>query len=311
MDTPAPSPPVDRPLLALAFSLAASLGFTGMGVCVKSLHGAVGTPETVFVRGLVGGVVGLVVHLVTRRPLRTTAPGVMLLRTLVGTLSLLCYYGAIQGAANQGSGAVSEGALATANLLLKTAPVWVALGAGFLLGERAGTRTWVALAVGLAGATIALLGDVDGSGGRGTVVLGLLSGVCAAGAYLAVRRLAASEDPLTVVTLFSLGVAVLMTPFVVYRGKAVPDSRSLLLLLGVSSCGTVAQVLMTNAYRHSKAAIVAVSGLAEVAFTVVAAVVLFGERPTVATFTGGGLAVLAGLVATWPSKGPAVTSPRP
>jgi drug/metabolite transporter (DMT)-like permease len=59
---------------------------------------------------------------------------------------------------------------------------------------------------------------------------------------------------------------------------------------------------MTNAYRYSKAAIVAVSGLTEVAFTVAAAILIFGERPTLATFAGGGLAVLAGLVATWPAK---------
>jgi S-adenosylmethionine uptake transporter len=293
------APPADRPLLAFAFSLAASLGFTGMGVCLRALPASVGTPETVFARGVIGGLLGLLVHLVMRRPLRTTAPGVLVIRTIVGTLSLFCYYGAVKGL-TWGEDAPA-GALATANLLLKTAPVWVALGAGFLLGERAGTRTWVALVVGVTGASIALF-KRDASTAQGVVVLGLLAGVFAAGAYLAVRRLAASEDPLTVVTLFSVGVAVIMGPVVLVRWRPIPDSRSLLLLLGVSLCGTLAQVLMTHAYRHSKAAIVAVSGLAEVAFTVAAAMVFFGERPPVATFVGGGLAVFAGLVATWPRR---------
>jgi len=294
--------PSDRPLLALAFSLAASLGFAGMGVCVRALGPSVGSFEAVFVRGLLGAVTGVAIHLALGRSLRITAPGVMVLRTIAGTLSLCCYYGTIKRGA---------GALATANLLLKTAPVWVALGASFLLGERASGRTWIALAVGLAGAVIVLVGPTQ-SADRGVVALGLCSGVCAAGAYLAVRRLAASEDPLTVVTLFSIGVAVFMAPVVLVEAlrapPRVPGARELLLLAGVSACGTVAQVLMTHAYRHSKAAIVAVSGLAEVAFTVVAAIAIFGERPGPWTFVGGGLAVLAGVVATWPQASAASTA---
>src|SRR5581483_7545863 len=195
----------ERPLLAFAFSLAASLAFTGMSVSVRALGPAVGTPETVFFRGLAGGLLGAVIHLVARRPLHVSAPGVMLLRIITGTLSLLCYYGAIESG--------DRAALATANLLLKTAPVWVALGASFLLGERAGSRTWLALAVGLAGAALALLGPT-GSADRSAVILGVLSGICAAGAYLSVRKLASSEDPLTVVTLFSCGIAVVLAPVV-------------------------------------------------------------------------------------------------
>ena len=132
--------------------------------------------------------------------------------------------------------------------------------------------------------------------------LGLLSGVCAAVAYLSVRRLATGEDPLSVVTLFSLGLATLMAPYVVVRWKPIPDQRSFALLAGVAFCGTTAQILMTHAYRHGRASIVAVSGLAEVAFAVAASIIIFGEPISATTFAGGGLAVLAGLVATWPSS---------
>jgi S-adenosylmethionine uptake transporter len=293
----------ERTTLALLFSLAASVFFAGMGVCVRALGPSVGIPETVFFRGFVGGVAGLLVHLVLRIPLRTSAPGVLLIRTITGTLSLFCYYGAIEGIGSQ------AGTLATANLLLKTAPVWVALGAGFLLGEKTGARTWVALAVGVAGATLALLGPTGPAGGRESVGLGLLSGLFAAGAYLAVRKLAVSEDPFSVVTLFSLGVAAIMAPIVAWRWRPLPSGQTLELLIGVSACGTVAQVLMTHAYRHGRAAIVAVSGLAEIAFAVAASVVVFHESIHPATFAGGALAVVAGLVATWPTRqveGPAL-----
>ena len=170
-----------------------------------------------------------------------SAPGVLAIRTVAGAFSLSCYYGAIMGGAAPGD----HGALATANLLLKTAPVWVALGAGFVLGERPTTRTWIALAVGVAGATIALLGRVEASVGRSSIVLGTLSGVFAACAYLSVRRLAASEEPLTVVTFFSLGLAFVMAPIVIARGRPLPDRHGWLCLAGVAVFGTAAQLFMT------------------------------------------------------------------
>jgi drug/metabolite transporter (DMT)-like permease len=273
-----------------------------MGAFVKEIGPGVGTAETVFFRGMIGSVIGLLLHLALRRPLRTGSPRVMGLRILTGTLSLFCYYGSIVGLASSG-----KGELATANLLLKTAPVWVALGAGFFLGEPATGRTWIALVVGIAGATVALVGPT-GPAGHGSVVLGLMSGVFAAGAYLAVRKLAAKDEPLAVVTLFSMGVAVLMAPIVAYRfvqNPVWPTPRVFALMTGVALCGTFAQWLMTHAYRHGQAAVVAVAGLAEVGFALLASRFIFLESPSAYAFAGGGLAVLAGLVATWPRRVPA------
>jgi len=289
----------DRPALALAFSLGASAGFAAMGVCVKTIGSEVGTPETVFARGAVGALLGLLLHLVLRVRVRVEAPFVLGLRVLAGTGSLVCYYGAIEGALSGG-----KGELATASMLLKTAPLWVALLAGWLLGEATSRRTWGALGVGLAGMALSLAGP-EGAGGRSGVVLGLLSGIFAAFAYLSVRRLAVREDPLTVVTLFSLGTALLVAPFVFWRfahAPVLPGPRASLLLGGVGLSGTLAQILMTHAYRHGKAAVVALSGLAEVAFNVLAGTLVFGERPSAWALAGSGLAVLAGLCASWPRR---------
>jgi drug/metabolite transporter (DMT)-like permease len=224
----------------------------------------------------------------------------MLARIVAGTLSLTCYYGAIGGLASDGAGE-----LATANLLLKTAPVWVALGSRVFLGERGTPRTWLALVLGIAGAGLALAGGKDVAGGRGTVVLGLLSGVCAASAYLSVRKLAAKEEPLTVVAFFSLGAAVLTAPFAAVHlahAPAPPTSRELGLMVGAGLSGTVAQVLMTHAYRHARATVAAVAGLAEVGFALLASFIIFHESPTTAALAGGGLAVAAGFLASWPAR---------
>jgi S-adenosylmethionine uptake transporter len=294
-----PAPP-ERPLLALAFALGASLGFAAMGAFVRALGHSVGTAETVCARGIVGSIVLLAIHAARRQPIRVSAAYVMGLRIVTGTLSLSCYYGAIEGAFADG-----PGELATANLLLKSAPIWVALGSRVFLGETATRRTWVALAVGIAGTAAALLGPADAPGGRSTVVLGFLSGICAAGAYLSVRKLATREDPLAVVTLFSIGAAVLTAPFAVFHLARAPDwppTSALGPLVGAALSGTLAQVLMTHAYRHARATVVAVAGLAEVGFALAASLFIFGEHPTVLALTGGGLAVVAGFVASWPRR---------
>jgi drug/metabolite transporter (DMT)-like permease len=272
-----------------------------MGVCVKALGGKVGPIETIFFRGLGSSLLGLLAHAALRRPIRTGSQLVLALRILTGALSLFCYYGAIEGVRE------GPGALATAQLLLKTAPVWVALGAGLLLGEPVGRHTWFAVALGIAGAAIVFLGPRQGGAGtHETVVLGLLSGIFAAGAYLAVRKLALADDPLSVVTLFSLGLVVVTGPIVAFRWRPLPDARSALLLFGVAGCGTVAQWFMTYAYKNGRAALVAVVGLAEVAFAVAAGVFFFGERPSWTTFLGGGLAITAGLVATLRAGAPSL-----
>jgi S-adenosylmethionine uptake transporter len=291
--------PPERPARAFAFAIAASLAFAAMGAFVKALGHSVGTAETVCARGIVGSVVLFGLHALIRQPPRLSAWGVMIVRIIAGTLSLTCYYGAISGLASDG-----PGELATANLLLKTAPVWVALGSRVILGERGTPRTWLAVALGIGGAALAFAGGDHVAGGRGTVVLGLLSGVCAAAAYLSVRKLAAKEEPLTVVAYFSLGAAVLSAPFAVVhlRTAAWPGAREIGCLVGAGLAGTLAQVLMTHAYRHARATIAAVAGLAEVGFALLASFIIFGEDPSGLALAGGGLAVAAGFIASWPAR---------
>lgn len=308
MTAPAPAaPPVEtaslppeRPALALAFAFAASVCFAAMGAFVRKIGHTVGTAETVCARGILGSLVLLGIHVVQRRPLRVGAPGIMVLRTLAGTASLFCYYGAIEGAASDG-----PGELATAVLLLKTAPVWVAVGSRAFLGEVATGRTWFALVLGIVGASLAIAKGEGVSGGRGTIMLGLMSGVCAAAAYLSVRKLAAKEEPLTVVAFFSMGAALLTAPFAALhlsRAPAWPDPSALGWLAGAALSGTTAQVLMTHAYRHARATVAAVAGLGEVGFALLAAFLIFHEEPGPWALLGGGLAVIAGFVASWPAR---------
>jgi drug/metabolite transporter (DMT)-like permease len=290
----------DDPKRAFVLILLASASFAGMVASVKALPPEIATVETVFFRGIVGVVVGAAIHLARGLAFRPQAIGVNLVRSTSGGLALLCYYGAVHDHGCE---------IATANLLLKTAPLWVSLLSAPLLGESTGPRTRLALVMGTAGAALTL-GPAPASERLG-VALALASGLFSAGAYLSVRRLAASDHPVSIVTFFTACLTLATGPFAVTAlvRDGVPAPRVLALLVSVGVCGTAGQLFMTNAYRHASAAVVSIGGLAEIGFAAVLSVALFGDRPSLYAGAGGALAVVAGVIATWPAK--AQTRPPP
>jgi drug/metabolite transporter (DMT)-like permease len=282
----------EDPRRALILILLASACFAAMWAgtrALRDLPGSIGPVETVFYRGLVGTILGLGIHAARGIPFRPQAKLVLLVRSATGALALLCTYGAIQSAGCE---------IATANLLLKTAPLWVVLLSRPVLGERPGSRAKAALVVGLAGVALAL-GPSHASERLG-VGLGLLSGVLSASAYLAVRWLTSIDDPTTIVTCFAGFLALATAPIVGVRvaREGLPDGRVLGVLLLIGVAGTSAQLFMTNAFRHASAAAVSISGLAEVGFTALLSLALYHETPTWNAAVGGGLAVAAGVWAT-------------
>src|SRR4051794_20012265 len=120
------SAPTEDPRRALVLILLASASFAGMAAGVKALSPAVGTVETVFFRGLIGLLVGTALHVGRGLTFEPHAKWVIVTRAVTGGAALLCYYGAIHDFGCE---------LGTANLLLKTAPLWVVLLSSRLLGE--------------------------------------------------------------------------------------------------------------------------------------------------------------------------------
>ena len=84
-----------------------------------------------------------------------------------------------------------------------------------------------------------------------------------AGAYISVRKAAASNRPAVIVFWFTLVSSVASSVLVVATGARLPaDVITVLLLVGAGLCATVAQLLMTTAYRDGHVASVAAAGAA-------------------------------------------------
>lgn len=125
----------------------------------------------------------------------------LVLRGFIGWLAISCYVWSTQHLPT-----------GQAVLLQYSHPVFVAMLAPLLLGERPGPLHWPLVLAGLAGLALAIDVVGLGHGGRGgdggaigpAAAIGL-GGACLSGlAYMTVRRIAATEAPLTIVFWFAL-----------------------------------------------------------------------------------------------------------
>ena len=273
--------------------LVASFLFATMGVCVKlaSAHYAPG--EIVFYRGLIGA---LTLAGLTRwrgGSLRTAVPAMHFWRSLsgVGALGLWFY-------------AIAHLPLATAVTLNYMSSVWMALfliGGAVMLGgagTRIDSRLVVTVLVGFAGVAMVLRPTVEHDR-LWPGLVGLLSGMLAALAYLQVTALGRAGEPeYRVVFYFSLG-SVAAGLATMLADTAHPHTPTgLLWLVAVGVLATVAQMMMTRAYSIGRTLVNASLQYLGIAWSFVYGVLVFGDAVRPLALGGMVLIVAAGLAAT-------------
>ncbi|MEK6668144.1 MAG: DMT family transporter [Pseudomonadota bacterium] len=236
----------------------ATVLFACMGVCVKLASEHFGTAAVVGMRGFVGAAMMAAIAWGTGTSLRTSVPRLHLQRGLSGVLALSLWFYCI-----------GHLPLATAVTLNYMSSVWMAV---FLIGQMAWARHQgrdgrqvdprlvAAIAVGFAGVALVLhptlARDQLGAG-----VVGLVSGMLAAVAYVQVTALGRAGEPeVRVVFHFSLMGTVLGAGLGVVEAWAqgTPHADALAdipamawaELIGVGAFATIAQLLMTRAYAR-------------------------------------------------------------
>ncbi len=130
-------------------------------------------------------------------------------------------------------------------------------------------------------------------------LIGLLSGMIAAIAYLQVTALGRVGEPeYRIVFYFSLGSLGAGTLFVLATGTHPHTLRGIGLLLAVGVLATVAQLMMTRAYSTGRTLVNASLQYLGIAWAFAYGVLLFDDRVTALAVSGMLLIVLAGLSAT-------------
>lgn len=184
------------------------------------------------------------------------------------------------------------------------APLLVVIFAAMFLGERIRVYRIGAVALGLAGVLVVLSPrlSVLEQGGAALEALGamlmLMSTVFIALASVFIRKLTLTEQTAAIVFYFSVNCTVLSLITLPW-GWVWPQPGHAALLVAAGLLGGLAQILMTEAYRHAEAAVVAPFEYASMLLALGFGYFVFAEVPTGATLSGAGLVMIAGLIIIW------------
>lgn len=268
--------------------------FATMGVGIKVASVSFNTAELVFYRGLVSVLfMGLVLRAHGTR-LRTPVPWMHAWRSTLGVLSLSAWFYAI-----------AHLPLATAMTLNYMSGVWVAafiVGGALLYGkaERQGPLLLTVLA-GFAGVLMTLRPTLD-QDQLFAGVIGLISGMTAALAYVQVTALGRLGEPAQrTVFYFSLASAVAggagmlfseMTPWAEVSWQA----AAWLIPIGVLA--SLGQWCMTRAYSHGPTLVVANLQYAGIVFAALYSLLLLGDKIALIGWLGMAVIVASGIAAT-------------
>jgi drug/metabolite transporter (DMT)-like permease len=278
-----------------------ALGFSAMSVLVKLACRTLPTGEVVLARAAITLVLSFV--MVRRAGLSSlgTQRGKLVQRGLLGFAALSCYYLSL-----------ARLPLADATTLQNMIPVFTALLAWWILGERVGRGAAIAIGCGVAGVVLVAhpTGDADVLG----VTCALVGAMFSAIAYVTVRQLARTEHPLVIVLYFPLVATPLAIPWAAYHWVW-PDATGWLTLLAIGAATQMGQVFMTMGLAVERAARATSVGYLQICFAIVWQLVVFDVSPSWTTLAGAALIISGTLVvsATAGSAAPPhmPTSPAP
>jgi S-adenosylmethionine uptake transporter len=272
----------------------ASFLFALMAVGIKFASNSFGTFELIFYRGIVSVIFMGVVVRARGASLRTPVPMMHLWRSAIGVLSLGSWFYAI-----------AHLPLATAMTLNYMSGVWVAafiVGGALLYGQsdKQGPLLGTVL-LGFAGVVMTLRPTID-QNQLFAGLIGLLSGMGAALAYMQVTALGKAGEPEErTVFYFSVGTAVVgmvgmlftdVTPWAAVRWQ---DAAWVVPIGILASLG---QWSMTRAYRKGSTLVVASMQYSGIVFAVIFSLLIFGDSISAMGWAGIAVIVTSGILAT-------------
>jgi len=259
----------------------ALLSFSAMAVAVRELVDTMGAFQVLFFRSLV--TLAMVLAVLPRTGLGALRTGLLRIHTVRNLLHFCGQWLWVY--------AIAALPLATVFAIEFTMPVWTALLAMLLLGERLGRGRLVMLACGVAGILIILRpGFTIVQPAAFAMLLGSLAH---AATIIATKRLAGSDTPLAVLFYMS----VIQMPFGLVPALAnwaVPVAADLPWILLVGGAGFSAHYCLTRSFRLADASLVVPIDFLRLPLIAAVGALLYGE-PLDWTIMLGGAVMCAGI----------------
>ena len=269
---------------AILWMVLSQLMFTAMNIF--SRLGGRGLPwsEVAGARFLFGAVVAVLIARAKGSSLRTTDQKNTWLRSLFGTVASFCFFYSVTSPRIPLGDAITLGA---------TGPIFVALLAGPVLGEKVGRHIFLAVALAFVG-VLAVVKPTFRSAAD-VAAIASFGALAYAFALMWLRKIGPSESSEAIVLHFSL-VAAAANLAVSIPNWVTPDATGWIFLLGTGIAGGIGQVAMTTAYARTRAAPLSTLTYLSIVFTYLLAIPIFGERAGGLQLLGAALVILAGII---------------
>lgn len=285
-----------QPLRAIGYKLLSVALLMTMSALIKATADEVPTGEAVFFRSFFALPVILVWLAVAgslREGLGTVSPRAHLLRGVMGVAGMSLTFTAL--------GMLP---LPEITAILYASPLLVVILAAMFLGEQVRAFRFGAVGLGLLGVLIVLsprLGEAVAAPELrhslgATLALG--AALLSAMTQIFVRNMVRTETVSSIVFYFHL-TATTLSLVTIPWGWVMPSPFVLMLLVSAGLLGGVGQILMTAAYRHADASLVAPFEYFSMLLALAFGYFVFHEVPTWTTLTGAALVILAGILIIW------------
>ena len=267
--------PVSAVVLGILWMLAGGVAFTITGALIKHLSQTLPITVIVFFRMLVALILLLPWILHDRlNPFATSRPGLHLVRSITGFLSLTCL-----------AYSLSRLDLADATAISFTTPLWMIVTAAVLLGEASDFRRWLATAIAFGGIVIIVRPSMDPEpamlAALASAILGSLSLAC-------VKKLSRFDSALTITFHFSfIGALISIVPAIFTWVQPTPIESLLLVATGIFAVAGL--MCAARAYNLADATVVAPVDFTRLPFAVAIGYAVFGELPDVWTLLGAAI----------------------
>jgi S-adenosylmethionine uptake transporter len=282
-----------NPLRGIAMKVMSIVLFVGMQTLIKLGGKGLATGEITFFRSLFA-IIPIVIWLAFRGELKTALhtrhPFGHFYRGFIGLLSMsLGFYGLVHLP------------LPESIAIGYAMPLFAVIAGAVFLKEEVRRYRWSAVAAGFVGVLIIVWprltmfskGEIGVEESLGVAAV-LSSAALAAMAMVQVRTLVRTENTATIVlyfSVFSTLLSLLTLPF----GWEPVSLGSASLLIGAGILGGIAQILLTESYRHADVSVIAPFEYTSIIWGTLVGYVVFDELPGDTLLIGAAIVILAGI----------------
>lgn len=272
---------VDQTAKSIVKMVCAAISFGMMATFVKLACETIPSIEVVFFRSLLGSI--MIGVMIWRE--RTSWIGnnfkILMLRGIFGFAALSMHFYAI-----------AELKLGTAVMLNYTAPIFVVVLARIMLGEKTAWRVNAVIILSFVG--LYLLAAPQFGAKPFPILIGILSGICAAAAYVFIRSSSEEESPYTIIFYFTTISTVGALPFL-KLGFQWPTVTEWIWITGVTVGAFFGQVWMTKSIQSAPVSFVLPFSYLTPVVAAIFGAIVWKEYLSVQAIVGGIIIIASGV----------------